>query len=124
MGNLAALHRNMGRNHLALPLLRDALQRSRRVLGNRHPSTLSIMAVMGYSLRLGGDPAAGVALLEEAVAGSTAVLGADHPDTQQNRARLDYEQNELNEERNKEREGRQEDDETIADRIRKRRRRA
>ena len=82
------------------------------------------MANMGQALRRAGDSVAGIALLEEAVAGNTAVLGADHPDTQQNRARLDYEQNELNEERNKEREGRQEDDETIADRIRKRRRRA
>jgi hypothetical protein len=100
-------------------LYRDALQRSRRVLGNRHPNTLHAMQNMGYSLCCGGDTAAGIALLEEAVAGSTTVLGADHPRTRLARADLDRaKQREQREQQQKE-----DEEETMVDRIRKRRRR-
>ena len=86
------------------------------MLGNQHPGTLSTMQNMGRSLCCGGDIAAGIALLEEAVAGSTAVLGADHPGTRSARENLDWAKQREQED--------EEDDETIADRIRKRRRRA
>jgi len=111
MGNLAHLHSEMGRHDLALPLFRDALQRSRRVLGNRHPDTLVVVAKMGKSLCGGNDTVAGIALLEEAAAGRIALLGADHPDTRDCQEFLDSVKQE------------QEEDETIADRIRKKRRR-
>jgi hypothetical protein len=106
----------MGRHDLALPLYRDALQRGRRVLGNRHPRTLSMIQNMGHSLYSSGDTATGIELLEEAVAGCTAVLGADHPSTRSARETLDWAKQREQEE--------EEEDETIADRIRKRRRRA
>jgi hypothetical protein len=86
MTNLAELHCRMNRQDLALPLLRDTLQRSRRVLGNHHGITLLAMQMMGQSLHVAGDTAAGSALLEEAVACKTASLGADHPETQTARA--------------------------------------
>jgi hypothetical protein len=90
MAYLADLHGRMGRVDLALPLLRDVLQRKRRVLGNRHPSTLITMTLMSQSLCLGGDTAAGIELLEEAVAGYTAVHGADHPRTRRIRETLEF----------------------------------
>ena len=109
----------MGRHDLALPLYRDALRRSRRVLGNRHPGTLVIMADLGESLCRGTDRGAGIALLEEAVAGDIAVLGAEHPQTRSARADLTLAENEESEEQQEQ----QQEDETVADRIRKRRRR-
>jgi hypothetical protein len=144
MGNLAGLHDNMGHLDLALALYRDALQRKRRVLGNRHQLTLYTMADMGVSLCsgrvslcLGNDTAAraGIALLEEAVAGRTAVLGADHPDTRQSQQDLNWAKSRESEQREEDERSNADDDddeeveeeeeeETIADRICKRRRRA
>jgi hypothetical protein len=135
MGNLAALHNKMGRNDLALPLFRDTLQRSRRVLGNRHPFTLGTMARLGKSLMLcGGERAEGIALLEEAVVGRTAVLGADHPNTRASQQALNWAKTKESEQRGEseedersnadEEEEEEEEEETIADRICKRRRRA
>lgn len=50
MGVLATLHYVMGRLDLALPLLRDALQRSRRGLGDRHPTSQGLAAAAAQVL--------------------------------------------------------------------------
>ena len=89
MSNLAGLHDTMGRLDLALPLFHDALQRTRRILGNRNPLTLTTMHWMALALCNSNDTAAGIALLEEAVAGRIAVLGADHPSTRKSQGLLD-----------------------------------
>jgi hypothetical protein len=123
MGNLAMLHNDMGRHDLALPLYRDALQRSRRVLGNRHPNTLHAMQNMGYSLCCGGDTAAGIELLEEAVAGSTAVLGADHPRTRLARDMIMMMMDRAKQREQREQQQKEDEEETMVDRIGKRRRR-
>jgi hypothetical protein len=135
MTNLADLHDDLGRRDLALPLFRDVLQRSRRILGNRHPSTLDTMAKMGQSLYRGGDTAASIELLEEAAAGSTTIRGVDHPGTRHALqwvafVKRSHKRQEQDREQEQEHEGQEEEEEeeqeveTIADRIRKRRRRA
>src|SRR5207244_3779898 len=59
--------------------LRRVLEANRRVLGERHPSTLTAMANLAACLGR-RDPAAARNLAERAVAGAREVIGGEHPD--------------------------------------------
>jgi hypothetical protein len=105
--------------------------------------TMATLQQMGGPLVLRNDghgTSAVIALLEEAVEGRAAILGVDHPDTKYSREVLDWAKSKdaqsedcggsAGEERQQEEEEEEEEEEekggneTIADRIRKRRRRA
>ncbi|MFO0837422.1 MAG: serine/threonine-protein kinase [Phycisphaerae bacterium] len=79
--NLGILHMDQGRFVEAEPLLQEALQSSRLVLGARHPTTLKAIDTLGQLYRQEGRIQSAEALYREALELRKAVLGADHPDT-------------------------------------------
>jgi hypothetical protein len=64
---------------LALPLRRECMERSRRVFGPHHPDTLEHTGDLGQLLFDMDDSAAAAPLLREAVQGLTDVYSAEHP---------------------------------------------
>jgi len=72
---LANAHVENGRDDLAEPLMREALERLRVVRGEDHHNTLMIMAAMGRLDARQGRTERAIALLEEALAGQIAVYG-------------------------------------------------
>lgn len=81
MNNLGALHRQMGDNFEARPLLESAMEMRRQVLGNEHVHTLSSISNLGSVLNEIGDHKRGLDLLKEAVESARRVLGPRHPKT-------------------------------------------
>eukprot|EP01045_Picozoa_sp_COSAG04_P008291 COSAG04_NODE_456_length_14055_cov_41.823660_2_plen_86_part_00 len=71
----------MGRFDLALPLRTEALAGQRRLLGDRHPSTLLSVGNLGTVCCCIGDHLKAAELLEEAVAGFTELYGEGHQQT-------------------------------------------
>ena len=71
----------------AIPLLERTLADSERVLGARHPDTLTTRNNLAMAYRAAGRTTEAIPLLERTLADSERVLGADHPDT--NAARED-----------------------------------
>lgn len=68
----------MGNRNLALPLGKERLERSRRVLGSQHPDTHKPAGDQGVLAFIICDDAAATPLLREAVLGLTAVYGTGH----------------------------------------------
>ena len=84
MGNLAVLYCRTGRPDLEFPLIKEVVERSRRVLGLRPPQTLFYNGHLGALLsEMGGDEshAAAISLLRHAKDGLMAVYGPQHPHT-------------------------------------------
>ncbi|MHC5908045.1 FxSxx-COOH system tetratricopeptide repeat protein, partial [Streptomyces sp. S6] len=65
----------------ALALARDAVQKYRSALGDRHPATLAAANNHGTFLQGSGEPAEARAVLEETWGALREVLGDDHPFT-------------------------------------------
>ncbi|HKQ61938.1 MAG TPA: serine/threonine-protein kinase [Candidatus Polarisedimenticolaceae bacterium] len=65
----------------AQPLLADALATRRRLLGDRHPDTLTSIYNLGLLRTAQGKHAEAEPLHREALEGRRRVLGNDHPDT-------------------------------------------
>ncbi|CAK0820164.1 unnamed protein product [Prorocentrum cordatum] len=65
----------------AEPLLREALQASREVLGDRHPDTLTSVNDLAMRLQAQGDLAGAEPLLREALQANREVLGDRQPNT-------------------------------------------
>jgi tetratricopeptide (TPR) repeat protein len=126
--NIAALHSDMGNHDLALPLYEEAVAGSRRVLGNAHPETLIFIGNMAVLRNDMGEHAAAAALMREALAGRRRVLGEDHPSTQAAIAMMDmieeYVAADLVGLAAEEGKQEQEEEETMYQRLAKRRRRA
>ena len=64
----------------AEPLLREALEKTRETLGNRHPHTITSLGNLGALLQAKGNLAAAEPLLREALEGLRETLGSRHPD--------------------------------------------
>jgi hypothetical protein len=62
----------------AEPLMREAMQGRREVLGPRHPQTLNAMGNLADLLRQRGRPREARDVMGDAVGISTEVLGAEH----------------------------------------------
>ena len=83
------MHSNTGNYDLALPLDREGLEISRRVLGPQHPQTLEGQGNLGIMLINMGDDAAAAPLLREAVQGLTEVYSAEHSQVRHFQGELD-----------------------------------
>ena len=79
--NLAANLRHLGSYAEARDLARDTLDRSRRVLGRDHPSTLYAANILGANLRELGEVKAARDLDQDTLDRYRRVLGEDHPGT-------------------------------------------
>ena len=65
----------------AEPLLREALEGMREILGNQHPTTLIVINNLGMMLKAKGDLAAAETLFREALESRHETLGSRHPST-------------------------------------------
>lgn len=83
---------SIGAYDLALPLVQEALDGRRRVLGNLHPDTLHSTGGLGILRCKMGDHTGAAELLSEAVAGFAAVYGEFHPLSQRCRSEADHNQ--------------------------------
>ena len=81
MNNLGTLLETKGDTAAAEPLLREALEGQRSVLGSQHPQTLNSICNLGALLDAKGDLAAAELLLREGLQGQRSVLGNGHADT-------------------------------------------
>jgi tetratricopeptide (TPR) repeat protein len=81
MNNLGQLLQDQGQLEEATLLLRDALERYRRVLGDDHPDTIGSINSYGMVLGTAGDVQASEPFHREALERSRQVLGENHPDT-------------------------------------------
>jgi tetratricopeptide (TPR) repeat protein len=82
VNNLALAYQASGQIAKALPLLEEALEKSKVMLGPDHPDTLLSMNNLALAYRASGQIAKAVPLLEEALARKKAMpRGPDHPDT-------------------------------------------
>ncbi|WP_238413159.1 tetratricopeptide repeat protein [Saccharothrix deserti] len=80
LGSLATWQGESG-NPESVPIARRLVADRQRVLGPRHPDTLTARHTLARQLDLVGDPADAAAELDQLLADRVAVLGADHPDT-------------------------------------------
>ena len=83
MGNLAMLrvYCRTGRPDLEFPLIQEVVERSRRVLGLRHPQTLFYSGHLGALLSDMDRDESAISLLRHAKDGLMAVYGPQHPHT-------------------------------------------
>ena len=81
MHELAGQLHAQGRFDQAAPFYREALQVSRKTLGDRHPSTLASMSNLATLLHGQGDLAGATPLCREALQVSRETLSNRHPDT-------------------------------------------
>jgi serine/threonine protein kinase len=78
---LADLYHSIGLNDAALSLQEAALATRRRVLGDKHPDTLSSTGKLGAVLRSKGRLADASKVQMDVASQCREVLGAEHPDT-------------------------------------------
>jgi non-specific serine/threonine protein kinase/serine/threonine-protein kinase len=78
---VADLYRTIGLYTAAYPLQESALATRRRVLGEKHPSTLTSINNMGFLLQAQGKLAEAEPYFREGLEKFRRVLGAEHPDT-------------------------------------------
>lgn len=81
INNLAASLENLGRPAKALLLYELALNRTKEVLGKRHPDTLSTLNNLASCLQSLGRSVEALPLYEQTLRLSREVLGECHPDT-------------------------------------------
>jgi RNA polymerase sigma factor (sigma-70 family) len=86
--NIAGAYLVSGDVGRAVPLYEQVLADSRRVLGDDHPTTLSIRSSLASAYETAGDVGRAVPLYEQVLADSRRVLGDDHPTTQSARSSL------------------------------------
>src|SRR5262249_55313971 len=79
--NLALAYKATGRLAEATELLERTLGGSERMLGAKHPDTLTVRGNLALAYKAARRTAEAVALLEQTLADSEPVFGADHPRT-------------------------------------------
>jgi tetratricopeptide (TPR) repeat protein len=84
--------RELGNYSVSFTLIKEALSRARRVLGQRNALTLALTSAYGADLRAHGDFAAALSLDEEALRLHEAAFGPEDPQTLRvmNNLALDY----------------------------------
>jgi hypothetical protein len=81
MGNLAESLYALGDLARARGLLESAVEAQRRILGDKHPDTLTSMGNLAATMRALGDLAGARGLQEAVLEGRRRILGERHPDT-------------------------------------------
>jgi serine/threonine protein kinase len=81
MDLMGTVYRDLGLYSRAQPLLERSVDTRRRLLGSRHPQTLSSLSGLGMVLNLGGRHAEAEKLQRETLDIQRRVLGPEHPDT-------------------------------------------
>ena len=81
LSNLAKVYVDLGEFAKAKPLLIEALERTRTVLGKNNSLTLTVMNNLARLYNLQGQDALAVPLLEESLRGFRIVLGEYHSST-------------------------------------------
>jgi tetratricopeptide (TPR) repeat protein len=82
LNNLAALYRSQGRYSDAEPLCRDALEMSKRLLGDEHPAVATSLNNLALLYAAQEQFEKAVPLLEQALRTFRQLLGDEHPHTQ------------------------------------------
>ncbi len=75
--NLAYVLQSLGEPGEAEPLIRDALETSRRLLGQDHPETIGRMSGLGQIINDAGRPAEAEDMLRDALARARRVMGGE-----------------------------------------------
>ena len=81
LGAMGSAHRGLGNYGVADSLLREALERSRETLGERHSTTAALLGKLGCALRYQGQYAAADSITRKALAIRQEELGERHPST-------------------------------------------
>ncbi|WP_326787698.1 FxSxx-COOH system tetratricopeptide repeat protein [Streptomyces sp. NBC_00151] len=79
--NLANAYRAAGDLGRAIPLLKETLTDSVRVLGEDHPNTLTTRNNLAVAYRAAGDLGRAIPLYKQTLTDRVRVLGEDHPNT-------------------------------------------
>jgi eukaryotic-like serine/threonine-protein kinase len=77
---LSSTYRDLGRYAESEALSRQAVEASRRLLGDKHPETLNLIANLARSLMPQGRPAEAEVYFRQALEGQRAALGDEHED--------------------------------------------
>jgi Tfp pilus assembly protein PilF len=85
---LARVHLDREEWAAAEPLLREALEKQQRDLGERNAETLASLSNLGWVLAKLGRPEEGTEMLERALALQIEVSGAEHESVLETRGRL------------------------------------
>lgn len=88
MHNFTRLLHDCGKPREAEQLYRETLTHQRRVLGDKHPHTLTTMQSLGILFKREGRFTDAEAVLREALNGQRGWLGDEHADTRVTRAAL------------------------------------
>lgn len=75
------IHRGQGELEEAHKLGEEVLQARRRILGSKHPHTLTSMAGLAKTYKAQGNPTRARVMAEEVLEGRRRTLGPKHPDT-------------------------------------------
>jgi tetratricopeptide (TPR) repeat protein len=81
MANLAAAYSVAGKHELAIPLLKQVVEKRKATLGPDHPKTLQSMNGLGLAYAEAGQLEVGLPLLEQTLVRMQEKLGADDVDT-------------------------------------------
>ncbi len=87
--SLAALLRDRGEYHRALPIYEECWAERKEFLGDDHPLTLLVMNAVAFTLHLQGNYRRALPLLEESLAAWREQHGDQHPNTVRYQARRD-----------------------------------